>query len=63
MPLDIFTGRNFGDLLTLGLFLYGGVGMQDPSFYVNSSRVFLLQEVHSLVGAQSPFHAAGFSLW
>lgn len=41
MRLDIFTKRNFEDLLTLSLFLYASVGKQDSSFHLNRSRVFL----------------------
>lgn len=48
MRLDIFTEKNFEDLLTLGLFLYVSVGKQDSSFYLNRTRVFLTQEIHSL---------------
>lgn len=46
--LDIFTKSNFENLLTLRLFLYVSVGKQDSSFYLNRTRVFLTQEIHSL---------------
>lgn len=53
MRLDIFTKRNFEDLLTLRLFLYVSVGKQDSSFYLNRTRVFLTQEIHSLTAHQN----------
>ena len=53
MRLDIFTKRNFEDLLTLRLFLYVSVGKQDSSFYLNRTRVFLTQGIHSPTAHQN----------